>query len=239
MTAASATDLLKILEGRERALRSLDALGRIRVEGEAVEGKLRASQVVLVEAPDSFRIEVIAPFGISYVVASDGSTLAVAAPHENFHHASRVDADAIADAIGVRADAQTMAALLLGRPPVRAASLRSLWTSRDAQGPGRRGDPEVFLHAADGDHSVVIGFAQVTISGQRVSVPVSFQRIARDGTRLLSADFGDFAGTRGILVPQQIVLRAAGNRAEIRYREFEPNKALQPDTFRIAPARIP
>ena len=61
----------------------------------------------------------------------------------------------------------------------------------------------------------------------------------REGGGGSIVNISSIAGTRGILVPQQIVLRAAGNRAEIRYREFEPNKALQPDTFRIAPARIP
>lgn len=239
MAAQSADSLLAILAGRERALHSLDALGTIRVEGESIQRKMRASQVVLVQAPDSFRIEVLAPFGVSYAVTSDGQKLTAAAPHENFRQTSGVDAASIAAATGVHADAGTVTALLLGRPPVQADELRSLWTSRHATEQNRPGEPEVFLHAAAGEHSVVIGFAQVAIGGQRVSVPVTFQRIARDGTRLLSAEFSDFAGSKGVLVPKRIEVLASGNRAEIHYREFDPNRALASDAFAIAPLAAP
>ncbi|MFP6664835.1 MAG: hypothetical protein VCC00_11580 [Deltaproteobacteria bacterium] len=232
LATASATELLGVLRGRESALRSLDALGKIRVEAPQ-GGRFRASQVVMAMAPAAFRIEVLAPFGISYVVASDGQQLATLATQENSVHRGPATALSIQLTTGVAADGEEITALLLGRPPVAADALRSTWTSRPS-GRAKAGAAEVFLHAADGASSVVIGFARVVVERSLVAVPVSFQRIARNGERLLKASFKDFAGKKGVLIPRRIHIEAAGSSARIEYRDFEPNKPLPASAFLLA-----
>ncbi|MEO2168818.1 MAG: hypothetical protein ABGY42_12020 [bacterium] len=232
LASASAPELLGILRGRESALRSLDALGKIRVE--APQGtRFRASQVVMAMAPAAFRIEVLAPFGISYVVASDGQELAALATQENSVHRGPATALSIQRTTGVAANGEEITALLLGRPPVTADQLRSPWTSRPS-GRAGAGAVEVFLHAAVGNSSVVIGFARVAIERMLVAVPVSFQRIARNGDRLLKASFEDFTGKKGVLIPRHILIEGGGSSAEIDYRDFEPNKPLPASAFRLA-----
>lgn len=233
LATASAGELLGVLRGRESALRSLDALGKIHVAAGPQGNRFRASQVVMAMAPAAFRIEVLAPFGISYVVASDGQELAALATQENSVHRGPATALSIESTTGVAADGEEITALLLGRPPVAADRLRSPWTSHPT-GQAAAGAPEVFLHAADGETSVVIGFARVVIERGLVAVPVNFQRIARNGNRLLKASFEDFVGRKGVMIPRRIRIEAGGSSAEIDYRDFEPNKPMPASAFRLA-----
>ena len=108
-----ANDLIAALRASQADLRSLDALGKIRVS--TPENRLRASQVVLVQSPDAFRIEVLAPFGISYVIAADGEALTTLSTQDNVLYRGRPDQQTIAEVIGIALAPRDMTSLLLGR----------------------------------------------------------------------------------------------------------------------------
>lgn len=235
LSGISTSELTAALRRAEQELRSIDALGKVRVS--TPENRLRASQVVMAQAPDAFRIEVLAPFGISYAVATDGKTLAALSTQENIVFRGSPDEQTIAAVIGIALAPRDMTSLLLGRPPVRSQTLASLWTSNRPAGddPARAESPAVFLHAADGkDTSVVIGFARMGNRKDRKIVPVSFQRIARNGQQLLRATFEDFALIDGVLVPQRIRMHTASTDAVIEYTEVKANQPLPVGTFQIA-----
>jgi hypothetical protein len=230
-----ATDLIGALRVSQADLRSLDALGKISVS--TPENRLRASQVVLVQAPDSFRIEVLAPFGISYVVATDGEALATLSTQDNVLYRGRPDQQTIAEVIGIALAPRDMASLLLGRPPVEADELASLWKSNPPanDAPAKVGAPAVFLHAGDSeDASVVIGFTKLRADRYEQIVPVSFQRIARNGQKLLQASFEDFVRVDEVLVPRRIRLQTLSTSAVVEYRELTPNKRMPASMFQIA-----
>ncbi len=230
-----ASDLIEALRVSQADLRSLDALGKISVS--TSENRLRASQVVLVQAPDAFRIEVLAPFGISYVVAADGEALATLSTQDNVLYRGRPDQQTIAEVIGIALAPRDMTSLLLGRPPVEADELASLWTSNPPanDAPIKTDAPAVFLHAGDSaDASVVIGFAKLQADRYEQIVPVSFQRIARNGQSLLQAGFEDFVLVEDVLVPRRIRLQTLSTDAIVEYRELTPNKLMPASMFQIA-----
>jgi len=235
LEGAPASDLIAALRVAQEDRRSLDALGKISVSTPG--NRLRASQVVLVQAPDAFRIEVLAPFGISYVVAADGEALATLSTQDNVLYRGRPDQETIAEVIGIALSPRDMASLLLGRPPVKADELASLWTSNPPanDAPKKTVAPAVFLHAGDSeDASVVIGFAKLQADRYEQIVPVSFQRIARNGQKLLQASFEDFIRAEGVLVPRRIRLQTLSTDAVVEYRELTPNKLMPASMFQIA-----
>lgn len=228
------SDLIEALRVAEKDLRSIDALGKVRIA--TPENRLRASQVVMARAPDAFRIEVLAPFGISYAVATDGETLAALSTQENILFRGPPDEQTIAEVIGIALSPRDMTSLLLGRPPVRAETLASSWTSNRPLGDAPPGadSPLVFLHAADGANtSIVIGFTRMSLRREPKIVPVSFQRIARNGQQLLRATFEDFTEVDKALIPQRIRIHAAATDAVIEYSEVQANKLLPRATFLI------
>jgi len=230
-----ANDLIAALRASQADLRSLDALGKISVS--TPENRLRASQVVLVQSPDAFRIEVLAPFGISYVIAADGEALTTLSTQDNVLYRGRPDQQTIAEVIGIGLAPRDMTSLLLGRPPAKADELASLWTSnRPASDASANTDaPVVFLHAGDSeDASVVIGFTKLHADRYEKVVPVSFQRIARNGQKLLQASFEDFVLVEDVLVPRRIRLQTLSTNAVIEYSELAPNKLMPASMFQIA-----
>ena len=230
----AASDLIGALQINEDNLKSIDALGKISVA--TPDNRLRASQVVLAQSPNAFRIEVLAPFGISYAIATNGETLAALSTQEDVVYRGRPDPQTIADMIGIALSPRDMASLLLGRPPVEARKLASLWTSNPPKSdtPRRADTPAVFLHAADGaDNSIVIGFAPLRTSRHEQIVPISFQRIARNGQSLLQASFEDFSFFGKILIPRRIRLSTTATEAVIEYTEINANKLLAAGVFQI------
>ncbi|MDG1401192.1 MAG: hypothetical protein P8R45_10660, partial [Candidatus Binatia bacterium] len=123
------SDLIEALRVAEKDLRSIDALGKVRIA--TPENRLRASQVVMARAPDAFRIEVLAPFGISYAVATDGETLAALSTQENILFRGPPDEQTIAEVIGIALSPRDMTSLLLGRPV--ASTFGSLLDRRDGR----------------------------------------------------------------------------------------------------------
>ena len=234
LPTTSTRELTQALQTAEKNLRSIDALGKVRIS--TTENRMRASQVVMAQSPDTFRIEVLGPFGVSYAVASDGKTLAALSTQENVIFRGRPDANTIAEVIGIALAPKDMTSLLLGRPPVQAQALKSLWISnRPASDVATLPEsPLYFLHAADGqDTSVVIGFARLIVRKKVRIVPVSFQRIARNGQQLLKASFEAWTMIDGLPLSHRIRIHTAATEAVIEYTEIIPNKALLPGTFRI------
>ncbi len=72
------------------------------------------------------------------------------------------------------------------------------------------------------------------VLGTFLAGTVSFQRIARNGQKLLQARFEDFLLVEEVLVPRRIRLQTLSTNAVVEYRELTPNKLMPPSMFQIA-----
>jgi hypothetical protein len=244
LASADAGDLLAVLDARRAAIRGLRGTAKLKVSVAArapseESAQLSTSQAVLVRAPASFRLESLSPFGVSYVVASDGRELAVLAPSDGYVYRGDAGARTIGAATGVPAEAHEVASLLLGLPPVPALDEASAWVSTEAP---RAADPElgphaaVVLHAPSRDapgETIVVGFGVMEGAASTERVPVSFERIGRDGEILLRARFGAFRRIDGATVASLVSVEAPGSEVELKYRDLSLASSLESESFVI------
>ena len=183
-------------------MRGLRATGKLQVTVDAANGseirrqRLTASQALLARAPDAFRLEALTPFGVGYVVATDGASIAAFAPGERVLWRGDADLATVAAATGVAAEPADVVALLLGVAPVPPLELSRARVSAGAPGTGGSIDdatPEILLHATVRDRPeelVVVGFAHPA-AGAGAWVPVLYERSTLAGELVLRARFGD------------------------------------------------
>jgi len=200
--------------------------------------RLRGTQAVLAREPASFRFEAVSPFGVVYVVTSDGHELATYLPGDHVIYRGQASPETIAAATGVAADASDVVALLRGIPPLAGIDSRTVAVSpvNDAPHAGgvAPGESSLFLHAgAPGGRRVVVGFAP---SSTGDLVPVFFQRIEPSGEVALSARFGDFQTAPGttLPVPYSIDVATPGLELSLRYTDLVANPTIADGAFAIA-----
>ncbi|MFM7736736.1 MAG: hypothetical protein ACKPBU_12240 [Alphaproteobacteria bacterium] len=246
--APSAAELAEVAAARRRSLHALRATGKLQVTVDATEGsearrqRLSASQSLLARAPDSFRLEVLTPFGVGYVVAADGASIAAYAPGERVLWRGDADLRTVAATTGVAAEPSDVVALLLGVAPVPPLDLARARVSRaSGAGEGSRGAsgdddaPELLLHATVRDRPddlVVVGYARPT-AASGAWVPVLFERTTIEGDLVLRARFGDFAASPAGPVARRVEIEAGGSKAVLRCSGFEVNPAIDATAFSI------
>ncbi len=229
---------------RREALRAIRATGRLQVavdaasDGEVRRRRLSASQSLLARAPDAFRLEALLPFGVGYVVATDGTSIAAFAPSERVLLRGAADLRTVAAATGVAAEPSDVVALLLGVAPVPPLDQARARVERTPADVGDRGDdpaPEALLHATVRDRPdelVVVGFARPAAAGGDW-VPVLFERSTIGGDLLLRARFGDFAASPAGPVARRVEIEARGSEATLRWSTFEVNPAFDAAAFTL------
>lgn len=231
---ASAKGLLGVLEEQRAEVQSLRGVAKMRVTyagrpGEDPES-FSTRQAVLVQAPAAFRLDALSAFGVSYTAASDGENLAVLAPSEGTIYRGRATPGTVASATGVEASPSDIAQLLLGRPPMPGIDETAAWVSRSDEGEGT-----IYLHApvvsAPGQ-TVVVGFARAPVAGG-VAVPISFERIDRNGTATLRARFEDHRAVSDRVLPGQVEVAVRGSQISLRYSDLQPNPDLSGTDFRV------
>ena len=246
LESAGAGDLLALLAERRDAIRGLRGTAKLRVAVAArsptePETRLSTSQAVLVRAPASFRLESLSPFGVSYVVVSDGRQLAVLAPADGLVYRGDAGAMTIGAATGVAAESFEVASLLLGLPPVPPLEESAAWVSTDAVervDPERGPAPVIYLHAPSrtaAGQTIVVGFGHAddaALSG--AAVPVLFERIGRGGELYLRARFGGFRRVDGAIAATIVSVEAPGSEAELRYKDLSLEPSVESGRFVLA-----
>ncbi len=205
----------------DRGLATMRAQARIRYQGP--EDKFRSSQMIVVEAPDRVRIDVMNPFGVSYTLASDGARMTAFDRRESRLYEGRASADNVARLAGVPIGMESLAALVRGLPPKLAV-----------RGQGRvfvEGDAWIWRREiADGGH-LDVAFASDSLAIRRIVV------FDRRGELSMAAEFGDYRAEEGVDVPRRMdATFADGSTLELVYERVWPNIALGAGTFEI---RVP
>jgi len=240
----SAAHLIGLLREREAALQGLAGTAKVEVRVETLAGakphqeRLSGTQAVLVRAPASFRFEALSPFGVAYVVASDGSELATYLPGERIVYRGPATAETIGIATGVSAGARDVVALLLGRPPAdglaaAVATVAPSGGSRSSSASAQSPDPELFLHVQTGEKSgaVLVGFG--ALAGP-ILVPVFFERLSPSGDLELRAHFADFEPVGSLPVAKLIEVATPGIEASLRYSALRLDAATPSERFVLA-----
>lgn len=247
LDGASPQTLGQVIDARRAELRGLSGTGKLQVSldelrnGETVRERLRASQAVLVEAPSSFRLEALSPFGVTYAVASDGTALAILIPGERTLYRGEATAPTIGMATGVAASAAEVTEVLLGLPPVPRLSLGGAWVSSGREAGLAMGDvpgelePTVLLHAYSADapgDTFVVGFAP--LPGTGTVVAVLYERISAEGEKLLEARFANFRQVGEVPFATSIRVRTPKAEAIMQYGDVTLNPEVERGRFTLA-----
>ena len=111
----AAGDIEAALAGRRAGLASVRA--QVRAELRGPSGLVRSAQMVLAEAPDRIRIDVMSPFGPTHTLASDGKRLAVYDRVEAVVYRGAANAANLARFTGVPLEISVLSSLVRGLPP--------------------------------------------------------------------------------------------------------------------------
>ena len=116
----TARELQARIETERGRLRSLRTLADSEITGP--DGTFKTSEVLLIEPPDHLRIEVLTPFGVTWILATDGRVLDVYSRQEETVYRGRPTPDLIDHYLPVPLALADLTELLLGRPPRRAVA---------------------------------------------------------------------------------------------------------------------
>jgi hypothetical protein len=114
--APSAAELEATMRARAEAVATFRGQARLRYEGP--DGKLKASQMIVVESPDKIRMDFMSPFGPTYTVAADGESLVAYDRGEKVLYRGRASARNVAEYIRVPVSVGILASLMRGLPPL-------------------------------------------------------------------------------------------------------------------------
>jgi outer membrane lipoprotein-sorting protein len=201
----SAERLEELLAARHAAAGSVRGLARIVYErGEETVG---ARHAVVARRPDRLRLEVLAPFGATALVTSNGREFALYVRSEGRVYRGPATAGSIAAYAALPVGAEDVVAMLLGTPPPRPAT-GAATVAREAAGLVRLSVP---IAAGRQD----VWFAPDTLW------PVACETALADG-RTLRVTFGDYRVVGAEVFPHSIDLSATPGDRAVRVRWAAP-----------------
>lgn len=210
--------VLDVLEARDRALARFRAQARL--DYRSPEQSFRSTQVVVVRAPASARIEVMNPFGISYTVATDGKVLSAFDRRQSVFYQGHAQAESFRHFIGIPLAAGELAAVLRGLPP---AIGETRWA---AVQPTEGGWLMQRRLAGGGTQKVVVD----TVSLIPLRVTITGDRERHD----VEVKYSDYRDVDGVVVPFRIeVSFRDGSTLELVYKTAQRDVALSEDAFRL------
>lgn len=217
-TAPAVRRILEVLEARDKSLTSFRAQARL--DYRSPEQSFRSTQVVVVRAPSSARIDVMNPFGISYTVATDGKLLSAYDRRQSVFYRGHAQADSFHQFIGIPLAASELAAVLRGLPP---AIGETRW---GAVQPAPGGWLMQRRLAGGGLQQVVVDSTSLI----PVSVKITGDRERHD----VEVKYSDYRDVSGVVVPFRIeVSFRDGSNLELVYKTVQRDVVLSEDAFRI------
>jgi outer membrane lipoprotein-sorting protein len=210
--------VLDVLEARDKALGQFRAQARL--DYHSPEQSFRSTQVVVVRAPSSARIDVMNPFGVSYTVATDGKLLSAYDRRKSVFYEGHAGPDSFEQFTGIALGASELSSVLRGLPPNLG---ESRWLSI---GPTEGGWLLKRRLATGGVLELVVQANSLV----PLSVKISSDRERRD----VQIRYDDYRDVGGVFVPHRIeVTFKDGSHLELVYKSIQRDVAVAEEAFRI------
>lgn len=220
--APTITTVLAALDARDEALSRFRAQARL--DYKSPQESFRSTQVVVVRAPSSARIDVMNPFGVSYTVTSDGTTIYAYDRRNRVYYQGGAQLDSFRKFIGIPLGGDELASILRGLPP---ALGRERWAAVEATEGGWR------LRRRLGSG----GMLQFVVDATTL-VPRSL-RIWDDPSRHeVEVTYDDFRDVDGVSVPHWIGADFKdGSHLELKYTSVQREVVLPESAFQLDPPK--
>jgi outer membrane lipoprotein-sorting protein len=211
--------VLDVLDARDRALSRFRAQARL--DYKSPEQSFRSTQVVVVRAPSSARIDVMNPFGVSYTVATDGTQISAYDRRKSVFYTGQAQPDSFRHFTGIPMQASELSSVLRGLPPNLGESRWSPtveateggWLLRRRLSTG--GTLQLVVQAA---------------SFVPLRVKISGDRQRRD----VEIVYDDYRDIGGAWVPHRIqVTFRDGTHLDLVYKSVQRDVALTDDAYQI------
>jgi len=210
--------VLDVLDARDRGLARFRAQARL--DYKSPEQSFKSTQVVVVRAPSSARIDVMNPFGVSYTVATDGHILSAYDRRQSVFYEGHAQPDNFRHFIGIALGPAELAAVLRGLPPNLG---ESRWLSI---GPTQGGWLLRRRLATGGILELVVQANSLV----PLSVKISADRERRD----VEIHYDDYRDVSGLFVPHRITVAFKdGSQLDLTYKSIQRDIALGEEAFHI------
>jgi outer membrane lipoprotein-sorting protein len=220
--AMPAAAMLSALADRERSLHSMQS-GAI-MEYSAADGHhFRTHEEIALARPASMRVEAIAPFGATMVLAADDAgRLMIFDPSKNVLMSGGANAATLERYVRIPLEPATAVDLLMGLPPDPAELATPPGSVSDAQG------MTIALWRLGDGGTRELGFVDGELAMVRERDSAGTQRYA-----VLYSDWRDAGGTH---FPHKIEADFPSSRIVLRYQAPTLNTTLPPALFVLTPA---
>jgi outer membrane lipoprotein-sorting protein len=210
--------VLDVLEARDRALATFR--GQARLDFRSPEQSFRSTQVVVVRAPASTRIDVMNPFGVSYTVATDGKLLSAYDRRQSVFYEGHARPDSFKHFIGIALGASELSSVLRGLPP-------NLGDQRWLSIAPAEGGWLLKRRLATG------GLLELTVQVNSL-VPLSVRISADRERRDVEIHYDDYREVAGIWIPHRIgVVFKDGTNLDLVYKSVQHDVTIADEAFRI------
>jgi len=210
--------VLDLLAARDRSLARFRAQARL--DYHSPEQSFRSTQVVVVRAPSSARIDVMNPFGVSYTVATDGKMLSAYDRRQSVFYSGAAQESGFRRFVGIALGAEEIASVLRGLPP-------ALDETRWSVVAGVEGGWLMRRRLAGGG---VLDLVVEATSFVPMRVKISGDRNRREVEVL----FSDYRDVSGLPVPHRIeVSFKDGSHLDITYKSVQREVPLAESAFQL------
>jgi uncharacterized protein DUF4292 len=200
------------LKQRAEKFRSLRALAQIDYAGP--EGKHGFEEAVIVQRPDSVRLETLTFLGAILIFTANDKEMLGYHPREGVFVRAQPAKENLRRYTQISLDLREVTLLLLGLPPI------------DANASGKQ-EGNTLVFSSNGRKRDVLTFDSPE------PVPTRWERFNDNGQVELSAQFNDYVATSSGLFPQTVMSEAPlqKKKLSIRYKEPEFNGSIPPELF--------
>ena len=209
--------ILDVLDARDRALAHFRAQARL--DYHSPEQSFKSTQVVVVRAPSSTRIDVMNPFGVSYTVATDGKQLSAYDRRQSVFYEGHAQPESFRHFIGIALGPNELASVLRGLPP-------NLGETRWLSVAPTEGGWLLKRRLATGGMLELVVQATSLIP---LSVKISADRERRD----VEVRYDDYRDVTGVFVPHRIDVTFKDGHLELVYKSVQRDVVLAEEAFRI------
>lgn len=214
----TSAQIVEMLARRDRRLASFRAEAKL--DYSSPTQHFRSSQVIAVRAPDSIRIDVMNPFGVSYTVATDGQRLAAFDRRKKVYYEGTATPENVRHYTGVPLSPTELAGLVRGLPPLlgtdRAGTVERVegaWLWRRSL--PRGGSVELWLDFENWE-------------------PLRMRVVDAGSGHDVEATFDDYRDLDGVRVAHGMAVSFGdGGKLELSYKNVSRKADLAPDAFRI------
>jgi outer membrane lipoprotein-sorting protein len=224
--APSIRRVLDVLDNQDRAVTTFR--GQAKLDYSSPQQSFKSTQVVVVRAPSSARIDVMNPFGVSYSVATDGKRLTAYDRRQGVYYQGLAQSESFRKFIGIPMGAGDFAAVLRGLPPglgdtrwSAVVAAEGGWLMRRRLGTG--------------------GVMELVVDATSL-LPVRVKMSGDKARHQVDVGYGEYKDVAGVFIPHRIEVKFKdGSHLFVVYKSVQRGVVLPLDAFlldRPAGARI-